>query len=152
MSATMAKKPQASSPLVSRTMKKVRVRDTEEEMAVRRLLFARGLRYRVQYRPKSPNIGRSSIDIAFPRQRIAVFIDGCFWHGCPVHGAVPKANKKWWANKLMENRSSDSRVTTVLEGNGWTVLRFWTHESPESIATHIEEAVKESDLEKQSLS
>jgi DNA mismatch endonuclease (patch repair protein) len=148
MKVIMAKKPEASSLLVSRTMKKVRVRDTEEEMVVRRLLFARGLRYRVQYRPKNPNIGRSSIDIAFPRQRIAVFIDGCFWHGCPVHGAVPKTNQEWWANKITENKSSDLRVTTILGSIGWTVLRFWTHERPEHIVSHIEKVVRKSDVER----
>lgn len=124
-------------------MKKVRVRDTEDELAVRRLLYQMGYRYRVQYRPRCPDIGRSSIDIAFPGCRIAVFIDGCFWHGCPVHGAIPKANSEWWSNKLSENKTSDLRVTTALKENGWTVLRFWTHENPKSIAKYIAKVVSE---------
>ncbi len=119
-------------------MKKVRNRDTKEELAVRRLLFAKGLRYRVQYRPKKPNIGRSSIDIAFPGKRLAIFIDGCFWHGCPEHGTVPKANQEWWAKKLAANQKSDDRVTNTLQESGWTVLRFWTHQTPEEIAGEIE--------------
>lgn len=133
----MAKRPPASSELVSRTMKKVRVRDTEEEMAVRRWLFAQGFRYRVQYRPKEPKIGRSSIDIAFPGKQIAIFIDGCFWHGCPEHGAIPKANSEWWSNKLDENHESDRRVTKILQEAGWTVLRFWTHQPPTEIVEEI---------------
>jgi DNA mismatch endonuclease, patch repair protein len=133
----MASRPKPSSEQVSRNMKKVRVRDTGPEMAVRRLLFASGLRYRVNYRPKTPDIGRSSIDIAFPGQRLAIFIDGCFWHGCPEHGDLPKANSKWWCAKFDENRKSDERVTNTLISAGWTVLRFWEHQSPESVFEEI---------------
>jgi DNA mismatch endonuclease (patch repair protein) len=126
-----------SSEQVSRNMKNVRVRDTGPEMAVRRLLFASGLRYRVSYRPKEPDIGRSSIDIAFPGKRLAIFIDGCFWHGCPEHGEMPKANRLWWKKKFSENKDSDARVTGKLTQGGWRVLRFWAHESPEKICTRI---------------
>lgn len=137
----MVKRPTASSPLVSRTMKKVRVKDTDEEMAVRRILFATGLRYRIYYQPKTPNIGRGSIDIAFPKKKLAIFIDGCFWHGCPVHGMVPKANRKWWLKKLAENKGRDSKISRILESDGWTVLRFWTHQSPEEMVTTIIETI-----------
>lgn len=149
MRVIMSKRPASTSPLVSRNMKKVRVRDTEDELAVRRLLYTMGYRYRVQYRPRFPDIGRSSIDISFPGRRVAVFIDGCFWHGCPKHGTVPKANSEWWQNKLSENKASDLRVATALKENGWTVLRFWTHEEPESIAERIAKVV--SDANRQSL-
>lgn len=127
----------ASSERVSRNMKNVRVRDTGPEMAVRRQLFAAGLRYRVNYRPKIPDIARSTIDIAFPGKRVAVFIDGCFWHGCLEHGELPKANREWWESKFAENRERDARITKVLEGGGWRVLRFWAHESPEGVRVRI---------------
>lgn len=118
-------------------MKKVRVRDTGPEMAIRRLMFAAGMRYRINYRPKEPNIGRSSIDIAFPGKRVAIFIDGCFWHECPEHGELPKANREWWERKFVENRERDARISVQLEKGGWCVLRFWEHESPEKILAII---------------
>ena len=118
-------------------MKNVLVRDTGPEMAIRCLLFAAGLRYRVNYRPKEPNIGRSSIDIAFPSKHLAIFVDGCFWHSCPEHGELPKANRSWWTTKLEANRKSDERVTSILNSNGWKVLRFWEHQSPESVVEEI---------------
>lgn len=118
-------------------MKNVRVRDTGPEMAIRRLMFAAGMRYRVNYRPKEANIGRSSIDIAFPSKRLAIFVDGCFWHGCSEHGELPKANRSWWCTKLEANRKSDERVTNTLNSNGWYVLRFWEHQSPESVVEEI---------------
>lgn len=133
----MTQRPKPSSEQVSRNMKNVRVRDTGPEMAIRRLMFAAGMRYRVNYRPKEPNIGRSSIDIAFPSKRLAIFVDGCFWHGCPEHGELPKANRRWWCSKLEANRKSDERVTNTLNSNGWHVLRFWEHQSPESVVEEI---------------
>lgn len=137
----MPKRPPPSSPLVSRTMKKVRTRDTGPEMAVRRLLSAHGLRYRVNYKPKSPQLGRSTIDIAFPGKQIAVFIDGCFWHNCPEHGEIPKANNKWWQKKFKENTERDERVTNTLKEGGWQVQRFWSHEVPEDVCQFIREAI-----------
>ena len=127
-------------------MKKVRVRDTGPEMAVRRLLFASGLRYRVNYRPKMPDIGRASIDIAFPGEHLAIFIDGCFWHGCPEHGELPKANRQWWENKFTENRERDARVTENLSQGGWLVLRFWAHETPEKVCAHITDMLRNAQM------
>jgi len=138
----MPRRPPPSSPLVSRTMKKVRTRDTGPEMAVRRLLYANGLRYRVNYKPKSPGLGRSTIDIAFPGKRLAVFIDGCFWHNCPEHGEIPKANNKWWQKKLTENSERDKRVTKTLKEGGWRVQRYWSHENPEIVCQRIREAIQ----------
>lgn len=109
-------------------MKKVRIRDTGPEMAIRKVLYGQGLRYRVNYRPKEPDIGRSTIDIAFPGCRLAVFIDGCFWHCCPEHGEIPTANRDWWLTKFAENKSRDERITNTLVFGGWKVLRFWEHE------------------------
>lgn len=118
-------------------MKRVRTKDTAPELALRKLLFAAGLRYRIHYTPRALPLGRSNIDIAFPRRKLAVFIDGCFWHGCPDHGTIPKANKNWWAEKLHSNHARDERVTAMLIAAGWEVLRFWTHETPSSMATIV---------------
>jgi DNA mismatch endonuclease, patch repair protein len=137
MNLRMNKLPCASSPLISQCMKKVRVRDNKEEIAVRRFLFANGYHFRVQYKPKDPTIGRSSIDIAFPQKKIAIFIDGCFWHGCDQHGQIPKTNNKWWRNKFAENRASDEKVNKILSEAGWLVRRFWSHQIPEIIASKI---------------
>lgn len=130
-------RPSPSSEAVSRNMRRVRTRATGPEMAVRKCLHSSGARYRAQYRPKNVQIGRSSVDIAFPGVRLAVFIDGCFWHGCPVHGTVPKANRDWWSAKLDTNKAQDARVTESLRKQGWTVLRFWSHEEPDTVAAII---------------
>ncbi len=116
-------------------------RDTEPERAVRRLLYAAGLRYRLQRRV--PGMARRTIDIAFPGPRIAVFLDGCFWHGCPEHATSPKANAEWWRAKLEGNVARDAETNAHLEAAGWTVLRFWEHESPETVAEYVARAVRE---------
>lgn len=95
---------------------------------MRRLLHAAGYRYRVNY--PVPGLPRRSIDIAFTRAQVAVFIDGCFWHGCPKHGEVPAANSTWWMAKLARNRERDVATTAHLEALGWTVLRLWEHTPP----------------------
>jgi DNA mismatch endonuclease (patch repair protein) len=123
-------------------MAKVRTRDTEPEIAVRRLLYANGLRYRVNYKPTSPKLGRSTIDIAFLGKRLAIFIDGCFWHNCPEHGEIPKANNKWWRNKFAENVARDERVTKTLKEGGWRVQRFWAHENPANVCQLIQDEIE----------
>lgn len=130
-------KPPASSPSVSRTMSRVRSKGTKPETAIRSALFAQGARYRVQYRPIELEIGRSSIDIAMPGIRLAIFVDGCFWHKCPIHGTVPKANHDWWEAKLAANCAVDQRVTNQLRTVGWTVLRFWTHSNTNDIVSAV---------------
>lgn len=124
-------------------MRDLRVRDTGPEIVIRRLLFASGLRYRVNYRPKNKDVGRGSIDIAFPGKRLAVFIDGCFWHSCPEHGELPKANREWWEKKFNENKERDARLTGQLVRCGWRVLRFWEHDSPEDILKTIKSTLIE---------
>ena len=114
-------------------------RDTEQELAVRRLLHGAGLRYRVH--TPVPGMPRRSIDIAFGRLKIAVLLDGCFWHGCPQHATSPKANAEWWRNKLDRNVTRDRETSEHLASQGWTVLRFWEHESPDAIAVRVIEAV-----------
>jgi DNA mismatch endonuclease (patch repair protein) len=116
-----------------------KARDTKPELAVRRLLHARGHRYRVDYRPIKAV--RSRADIAFTRRRIAVFIDGCFWHVCPIHATQPKANADYWGPKLARNVERDVETTVTLEAAGWTVLRYWEHEPPADVAAGIEAAL-----------
>ncbi|NGO77253.1 very short patch repair endonuclease [Streptomyces sp. YC504] len=113
-------------------------RDTGPEIAVRRLLHSNGFRYRVHY--PVPGAPRRKIDIAFVGPRIAIFLDGCFWHGCPQHATSPKANAEWWQNKLDRNMARDRETGELLEASGWTVLRFWEHEEPESVAQVIAHA------------
>jgi DNA mismatch endonuclease (patch repair protein) len=103
-------------------------RDTIPEMALRRELHHRGLRYFVHRRPVAGI--RREADIVFPRLRLAVFVDGCFWHGCPEHGSIPVRNDWYWKPKLEENRARDRDTNVRLEYAGWTVLRFWEHDSP----------------------
>jgi DNA mismatch endonuclease (patch repair protein) len=110
-------------------------RDTKPELAVRRLLHARGLRYRVDFRPTAAV--RSRADIVFTKQKVAVFIDGCFWHSCPIHATQPKANADYWLPKLARNAERDAEVTEVLRQSGWTVLRFWEHQLPEEVVAVV---------------
>lgn len=125
----------ASSDTARRVMQGNRSRDTKPELAVRRLLHAAGLRYRVAYRPEQSL--RRTADIVFPGQRIAVFIDGCYWHACPEHGTAAKSNVEYWSAKLQRNVERDSETTDALRSAGWTVLRFWEHESPEDVAETV---------------
>jgi DNA mismatch endonuclease (patch repair protein) len=80
---------------------------------------------------------RRKIDIAFTRQKLAVFVDGCFWHACPEHGVMPKANQDWWRWKLQGNVTRDSSTNQQLAESGWRVLRFWEHEAPQEVAAVI---------------
>ncbi|WP_166997308.1 very short patch repair endonuclease [Paramicrobacterium fandaimingii] len=125
----------ASNERSRRTMVANRHRDTQPELRVRRILHAAGLRYRVDTRPVAEI--RCRADVIFSRRRIAVFIDGCFWHSCPVHGVAPKSNSGYWGPKLAGNRSRDARMTNALVMHGWTVMRFWEHEDPEAVAQAI---------------
>jgi len=121
-------------------MSAARRRDTKPELDVRRILHARGLRYRVNY--PVPGLPRRTIDIAFTRLRVAVFLDGCFWHGCPEHGTQPRANSDWWLTKLRQNVVRDTDTNHVLDSAGWYVLRYWEHESAAVIADEIGTVVR----------
>ncbi|MEV8538690.1 very short patch repair endonuclease [Streptomyces sp. NPDC051572] len=116
-------------------------KDTAAELAVRRLLHAAGLRYRVEY--PVPGMARRRLDMAFTRAKVAVLIDGCFWHGCPVHATQPKANAEWWRKKLDRNMARDRETTAHLAAQGWTVLRFWEHEDPDSVAARVSATVEQ---------
>lgn len=108
-------------------MRAQKERDTSPEMLIRRQLHAVGLRYRLHRRIPGT---RREIDIALVQYRIAVFVDGCFWHGCPEHGTLPKTNRAWWQRKLATNRSRDIDTNARLAESGWTVVRIWEHEDP----------------------
>lgn len=122
-------------------------RDTKPEVEVRRLLHAAGLRYRVDF-PALASDRRRRADIVFTSRRIAVFIDGCFWHGCPQHFVAPKANSDYWGPKIARNRERDIDTTERLEADGWLVLRFWEHEAPSDVAARIEAVVRHLGLQR----
>lgn len=128
-------RPAASSESVRLQMSKQRRRDTEAELLVRKVLHARGVRYRIDARPE-PDL-RCKADIMWRSLRLVVFIDGCFWHGCPMHATRPKANGEWWAQKLDTNIRRDRRTDAELTERGWTVMRFWEHEEPTAVADAI---------------
>ena len=108
---------------------------------MRRLLHAKGLRFRIEY--PLPGLRRRA-DVAFPRRHVAVFIDGCFWHGCPDHGTWPKANATWWRDKIEANVARDQDTNRRLDELGWTVIRIWEHEDVKAAADRVESVVKRS--------
>ena len=116
-----------------------RGRDTSPELRVRRLLHARGLRYRVDVPPIG---GRRRADIVFTRAKTAIFIDGCYWHGCPEHATLPKSNTSYWLPKLKRNIERDRETDARLRESGWTVRRFWEHEPPDQVAQTIVDALR----------
>ena len=133
--------PRGDVPEATRSrMSQQRNRDTEPELRLRRQLHAAGHRYRVQF--PIPGVGRRSIDIAFTRQRVAVFIDGCFWHACPEHGTRPRVDASWWATKLRRNVERDRETDALLGALGWTVVRIWEHlptdEAVKLVHTNVE--------------
>ena len=131
--------PKASSPAVSARMRRTAQRDTAAEVAIRRELHRRGHRYRVDLRPSSRL--RTRADVVFTRWRVAVFIDGCFWHGCPNHWTAPKANSAWWREKIEANVARDRRADEELAAGGWVVVRIWEHEQVPIGVDRIERAL-----------
>ena len=107
----------------SELMRRVRQRDSAAELSLRSALHKKGLRYRVHQR-----LEKVTVDILFTRSRIAVLVDGCFWHGCPEHATYPKTNTEYWLPKLEENKDRDRRQTARLEAAGWKVIRVWEHD------------------------
>lgn len=111
-------------------------KNTTPELQLRKLLHARGLRYRVDF-PPDPKSRRRRADIVFTKVKLVVFIDGCFWHGCPIHATVPLTNRSYWEPKLRRNKERDTETNEHLERLGWTVIRVWEHEIPENAASLI---------------
>ncbi|MFD5428322.1 very short patch repair endonuclease [Streptomyces sp. NPDC127084] len=121
-------------------MSRQKSRDTQVEITLRRVLHAAGLRYRVHRRPIRGV--RREADIVFGPAKVAVFVDGCFWHGCPEHATWPKTNAAFWSEKIEKNRARDLDTDARLEAAGWLPLRVWEHESVEAAAVRVIEVVR----------
>lgn len=125
----------ASSPAARARMQGNTRRDTKPEMRVRRAVHSLGLRYRVDARPLL-GLNRRA-DLVFTRARVAVFVDGCYWHGCPEHCVASKTNSRYWSEKIDANRARDADTDAQLKEAGWSVLRVWEHEDPRIAAQRI---------------
>lgn len=117
-----------------------RSRDTGPEIALRRLLHAQGLRYRVHVRPLAGI--RRTADIVFRPTRVAIFVDGCFWHCCPEHYQAPATNPDYWIGKLQANVDRDRQTDALLADAGWLALRIWEHEDPGIAARRVAKLVR----------
>jgi DNA mismatch endonuclease, patch repair protein len=124
----------------SEIMSRVKNRDTNLELVLRKCLWRLGLRYRLGSRlPGKP-------DLVFPGAQLAVFIDGCFWHGCPIHFKLPKTNSVFWERKIGKNRERDHRVEVTLSNSGWTVLRVWEHSIRERMPETAKDIQRQAEL------
>jgi DNA mismatch endonuclease, patch repair protein len=140
---TVADYPHPASPGRSANMRANRRKDTKPELALRRALHKQGYRYRKDYRLDLA-AARVRPDIAFTARRVAVFVDGCFWHCCPQHGTQPAANTWYWEPKLAGNVARDRAADAALAAAGWRVVRVWEHESLEAAVAAVIAAVAES--------
>ncbi|WP_281190419.1 very short patch repair endonuclease [Micromonospora matsumotoense] len=139
--AAAASRPAASSESIVRVMRGNRGRDTLPEMRIRRAVWSLGLRYRVGARPV-PSLRRTA-DLVFTKARVAVFVDGCYWHGCPEHYRPARQNEAFWSAKITGNRRRDDETDTQLRAAGWTVVRIWEHEDAAAGAQRVRAAVLE---------
>lgn len=121
-------------------MRRNRRRDTKPERTLRSLLHAKGLRFRKDHPVRVAGL-LVRPDVVFSRQRIAIFLDGCYWHACPKHGTKPRHNSEYWTEKLERNVARDQAVNRALSASGWTVIRVWEHEDPAKVAETIAAAV-----------
>lgn len=131
---------EAPTPDARRRMQRVRQKNTSAESALRRELHARGLRYRIHVRVLTKP--RRVADVAFSGPRVAVFVDGCFWHGCPIHATWPKQNAEFWRAKIMANQERDRNTGERLRAEGWRVVRVWEHERPTVAAGRIAKIIE----------
>jgi DNA mismatch endonuclease (patch repair protein) len=127
--------PTPSSPEAQRRMEATGSKDTRAELLVRSALHRMGFRFRVDTRPVAAI--RRRADLVFPRARVAVFVDGCFWHGCPQHATWPKANAQFWEKKILTNQRRDADTNKRLAAEGWRVVRIWEHEDPTVAAERV---------------
>ena len=137
--------PVPSRESISAVMRANRKRDTGPEVRLRSELHRTGLRFRKHYLIRCPELSVRA-DIAFPGLRLAVFVDGCFWHRCPIHGNSPRVNQRYWKPKLDGNVERDRRVDSALEAEGWRVLRVWEHVPLHEAARLVQRAVEKSRL------
>ncbi|WP_218566422.1 very short patch repair endonuclease [Vallicoccus soli] len=133
--------PPASSPGVARIMRRNRCRDTAAELAVRRELHRRGYRFLVDATPAGTNRRRRA-DVVLRGPRIALFVDGCFWHSCPEHLHLPRANADWWRAKLASVVARDRDTDRHLLEHGWWPTRAWEHEDPADVVDDVAVAVR----------
>jgi len=131
----------AKSPAVRAVMRANKARDTGPERRLRSLLHKAGLRYRVNAKPL-PTLRRTA-DVVFSAVRVAVFVDGCYWHGCPEHYRPARVNNEFWRNKIEGNRARDRETDQLLTDAGWTVIRIWEHEDPATAARLVQRVVRE---------
>jgi len=131
--------PKPSSEAALKRMKAAKPRDTAPEKALRSALHKKGLRFRIDAKPIK-ELNRKA-DIVFRPAKVAVFVDGCFWHGCPIHGTKAKANAEFWDQKIKKNQERDKDTVNQLEAAGWRVIRVWEHEDPEERAQEIYDIV-----------
>jgi DNA mismatch endonuclease (patch repair protein) len=129
----------ATSAATRKSMLSNRSRDTSPELKLRRLLWARGLRYRVAAKPLPDR--RRTVDIVFGPAKVAVEIHGCFWHGCPEHYRPPSSNAPYWSAKIARNQARDATKLAALEAEGWEVVVVWEHEDFHEVAQRVAEAV-----------
>jgi DNA mismatch endonuclease, patch repair protein len=132
--------PKPSNASVTAVMRGNKKFDTKPEARLRSELHRRGLRFRKHLRIEAAYGVRVAPDIAFPKKRLAIFVDGCFWHRCPEHGTSPRANSEYWLTKLNRNVERDERVNAALVEAGWTVVRLWEHVSIQDAADAVFEA------------
>ncbi len=132
--------PAPTSARAAAVMRGNRRRDTSPELSLRRVLHARGLRFRVDLAVLAGS-RRVRPDVVFPRRRVAVFVDGCFWHGCPEHFVRAKSHSDYWDAKLAHNAARDRSDEQALQLQGWTVIRVWSHEDPALAADRVQQSV-----------
>lgn len=138
----------ASTPVVRHVMQGNRSVDTRPEVALRSAVHRLGLRYRKHHPPITGY--RCRADLVFPKERVAVFHDGCYWHGCPEHGVQPRTNSAYWAKKIRGNVERDRRNDAALLAAGWTVVRVWEHENPADAAARVEQVVRDAQAQRRS--
>ena len=135
MKSIRSRAPRASSAAVRRVMQANVGRETAAEEQVRRFLHKAGLRYRKDIRPIQAL--RCAADVVFTNAKLCIFIDGCFWHGCPIHFHAPRVHAGWWAEKIQANRERDRRNDRLLRAAGWRVVRMWEHEISDQKLTRL---------------
>ncbi|MGH9046085.1 MAG: very short patch repair endonuclease, partial [Acidimicrobiales bacterium] len=135
--------PTSTNSAVQSVMRANRRRDTKPEVALRSALHRRGLRFRNDASIVTEE-RRVRVDVALPRHRIAVFVDGCFWHCCPGHGTRPRSNSTYWRPKLERNVQRDAITNQLLQRAGWRVIRVWEHQDPNEAARMIDQVVRRS--------
>jgi len=140
MSSIRKRAPKASSERVRFVMQRNVGHETEPEMKLRSALHKLGLRFRKDCNLESKL--KIKADIVFPKPQVCVFVDGCFWHGCPLHFKVPKTHSAWWKEKIDDNKRRDLRQTRALKRRGWKVLRLWEHEITEKRLSKISVKIK----------